>query len=125
MKSDNVILEKSFRFAVRIVRLYKHLRDTADNRILATQILKSGTSIGANVREALRSQSRGEFLSKMNISLKEAYETEYWIELLRETDYLTPAEFDSLFPECRELTNILAKIILTTKANSSESPASS
>ena len=117
MKSDNAILEKSFRFAIRIVRLYQHLLDTADNRILANQILKSGTSIGANVREALRSQSRNEFLSKMNISLKEAYETEYWIDLLHETGYLTSAEHESLFPECRELTAILSKIIRTTKAN--------
>ncbi len=117
MKTPNIILDKSFHFAVRIVKLYKHLRQQTNERILSAQILKSGTSIGANVREALRSQSRNDFLSKMNISLKESYETEYWIELLHETEYLSEPEFDSLFQDCRELTNILSKIILTTKNN--------
>ena len=115
MKNDNVILAKSFRFAVRIVNLYKYLRGEKNERILAAQILKSGTSIGANVRESLRAQSRKDFLAKMNVSLKEAYETEYWIELLYKTDFLSKTEYESLFPECRELTSILAQIILTTK----------
>ena len=118
MKSDNLVLEKSFQFAKQIVFLYKQLIDHGDNRILATQVLKSGTSIGANIREALRSQSRNEFLAKMNISLKEAYETEYWLELLHATCYISQSEFDKLFATNRELTNILAKIILTTKENS-------
>ena len=115
MKQDNIVLNKSFEFAVRIVKLYKHLRKTFDERTLSTQILKSGTSIGANIREALRSSSRKDFVAKMNISLKEVYETEYWLELLYKTEYLTKAEYDSIFPECRELTNILSKIVLTTK----------
>ena len=118
MKSDNVVLDKSFDFAVRIVKLYKHLRYTVDERVLSTQVLKSGTSIGANIREALRSSSRKDFVAKMNISLKEAYETEYWLELLYKTEYISKKEYDSIFPECRELTNILSQIILTTKANS-------
>ena len=117
MKSDNVVLDKSFDFAVRIVNLYKHLRYTIDERVLSTQVLKSGTSIGANIREALRSSSRKDFVSKMNISLKEAYETEYWLELLYRTEYISKKEYDSIFPQCRELTNILSQIILTTKAN--------
>ena len=116
MKSDNIVLDKSFSFAVRIVKLYKHLRYTLDERVLSTQVLKSGTSIGANIREALRSSSRKDFVAKMNISLKEAYETEYWLELLHKTEYISDKEFNSLFPECRELTNILSRIILTTKA---------
>ena len=117
MKSDNVVLDKSFDFAVRIVKLYKHLRYTVDEQVLSTQVLKSGTSIGANIREALRSSSRKDFVAKMNISLKEAYETEYWLELLYRTDYISEKEYDSIFPQCRELTNILSQIILTTKAN--------
>ena len=117
MKSDNVVLDKSFDFAVRIVKLYKHLRYTVEERVLSTQVLKSGTSIGANIREALRSSSRKDFVAKMNISLKEAYETEYWLELLYRTDYISEKEYKSIFPECRELTNILSQIILTTKAN--------
>ena len=116
MKQDNVVLDKSFDFAVRIVKLYKHLRYTVEERVLSTQVLKSGTSIGANIREALRSSSRKDFVAKMNISLKEAYETEYWLELLYKTDYISEKEYNSIFPECRELTNILSKIILTTKA---------
>ncbi len=117
MKSDNVVLDKSFDFAVRIVNMYKHLRYTIDERVLSTQVLKSGTSIGANIREALRSSSRKDFVVKMNISLKEAYETEYWLELLYKTEYISKKEYDSIFPQCRELTNILSQIILTTKAN--------
>ena len=117
MKTDNVVLDKSFDFAVRIVNLYKHLRYTIDEKVLSTQVLKSGTSIGANIREALRSSSRKEFVAKMNISLKEAYETEYWLELLYKTDYISEKEYNSIFPQCRELTNILSQIILTTKAN--------
>ena len=118
MKSDNVVLDKSFDFAVRIVKLYKHLRYKVDERVLSMQVLKSGTSIGANIREALRSSSRKDFVAKMNISLKEAYETEYWLELLYKTEYISKKEYDSIFPQCRELTNILSQIILTTKANS-------
>ena len=116
MRQDNVVLDKSFDFAVRVVKLYKHLRYALDERVLSAQVLKSGTSIGANIREALRGQSRNDFMSKMNIALKEAYETEYWLELLYKTDYINQKEFDSIFPECRELTNILSQIILTTKS---------
>lgn len=117
-KRENIILDKSFLFAKRCVILYKHLIATGDNRVLATQLLKSSTSIGANVREAVRSQSRNEFLAKMNIALKESYETEYWLELLHETDYITTNDFESLFRECQDLTNIIARIIITTKENS-------
>ena len=117
MKQDNVILSKSFDFAIRIVKLYKYLQSTYNERVLSTQILKSGTRIGANVREALRSSSKKDFVSKMNISLKEAYETEYWLELLYKTEYISQKEYDSIFPECRELTNILSKIVITTKGS--------
>lgn len=117
MKNDNLVLDKSFLFAKRCVCLYKHLIATSDNRVLATQLLKSGTSIGANVREAVRSQSRNEFIAKMNIALKESYETEYWLELLHETEYIKTSEFTSIFSDCHDLTNIIAKIIISTKEN--------
>lgn len=117
MKENNLILDKSLSFAVRVVNLYKFLKK-CDERVLATQILKSGTSIGANVREAMRAQSRNDFVAKMNIALKEAFETEYWLEVLHRTDFITQKEFDSMFTECRELTNILSKIIITTKERS-------
>ena len=117
MKENNLVLDKSLSFAVRVVNLYKLLKK-CDARVLATQILKSGTSIGANVREAMRAQSRNDFVAKMNIALKEAFETEYWLEVLHRTDFITQKEFDSMFTECRELTNILSKIIITTKERS-------
>ena len=120
MKSDNVVLDKSFDFAVRIVNLYKHLRYTIDERVLSTQVLKSGTSIGANVCEATRGQSKKDFIAKMNIALKEAYETEYWIKLLKEGEYLTNDEFNSLYSDCQDITNIIAKIVLTSKQNITE-----
>ena len=119
MKSNNLIVEKSFSFAIRIVNLYKYLAFSMNERVMSTQILKSGTSIGANVREAQRSSSRKDFVAKINIALKEAYETEYWIELLYKTEYLTKQEYDSLFPECREITSILSQIVITTKKNDS------
>ena len=114
MKKDNIILDKSFGFAVRIVRLHKYLCRHSE-RIMSKQLLRCGTSVGANVREALRGQSRSDFAAKMNIALKEAYESEYWLELLHETGYLDDVQFDSIFSECRELTNILSKIVITTK----------
>lgn len=114
MKEDNIIQSKSFDFAVRIVNLYKHLADNKEY-ILSKQLLRSGTSIGANVREAIGAQSQADFLSKMNIALKEVYETEYWLELLYRTAYLSDQQYASIFPDCRDLTNILASIVNTMK----------
>ncbi len=115
MKTDNIVLDKSMSFAIRIVRLYRHLNETHREFILSKQLLKSGTSVGANIREALRGQSRLDFTAKMNIALKEIYETEYWLELLHATDYFTDKEFDSIFADCRELTKLLMSIVKTTK----------
>ena len=115
MKPDNIIKNKSLDFAIRIVRLYKHISETGHEYVLSKQLLKSGTSIGANVREAIGGQSKEDFIAKMHIALKEVYETEYWLELLYNTDYLTKKEFESIFTDCRELTNILASILKTMK----------
>ena len=115
MKSDNVVSDKSFLFAIRIVRLYQYLVDTRHEYILSKQLLKSGTSVGANIREALRGQSRQDFVAKMNISLKEICETEYWIELLYKTDYISEQEFKSIIADCRELGKILTRIVKTTR----------
>ena len=115
MKADNTIKDKSLDFAIRIVRLYKHISETSHEYVLSKQLLKSGTSIGANVREAIGGQSKEDFIAKMHIALKEVYETEYWLELLYNTDYLTEKEFESIFTDCRELTNILASILKTMK----------
>jgi four helix bundle protein len=115
MKTDNVVSEKSLTFAIRIVRLYQHLTREKHEHVLSKQLLKSGTSVGANIREALRGQSRQDFAAKMNISLKEINETEYWLELLYRTDYITDKEFRSIFSDCKELVRILTSIVKTTR----------
>ena len=114
---NNVIEEKSFEFAIRIVNLCKYLRDEKGEKILSNQLLRSGTSIGANVCEAEKGQTKSDFYSKMTISLKEANETEYWLRLLHKTDYLTDSEFESIFKDIEEIYSILIAITKTTKTN--------
>ena len=109
------IQDRSFRFAVRIVRLCKLLRTERKEHILSKQLLRSGTSIGANLAEAQHAQSRADFVSKLNIALKEAAETNYWLRLLHATDYLTDEEFYSVHHDCKELERILTAIIKSTK----------
>ena len=116
-RHDNIVVEKSLSFAIRIVRLYQYLSQQKQEKIMSRQLLKSGTSIGANIREAIRAQSRNDFISKLNIALKEASETEYWLELLYRTDYITEKEYDSICGECKELNKILISIVRTTKSN--------
>ena len=113
--AGNVILEKSMDFSVRIVRLYKYLRYEKDERILSKQLLRSGTSIGANAVEGNDAISRHDFLNKMYIALKECSETLYWIELLYRTDYLTEPQYHSVMADCRELKKILSSITKSTK----------
>ena len=109
------IEEKSFHFAVRIVKLSRHLSETKREFILSRQLLRSGTSIGANTAEAQQAQSRADFIAKLSIALKEAVETNYWLRLLRETDYLEESQFQSLPQDCRELERMLTAILKTTK----------
>ncbi|OQB15600.1 MAG: hypothetical protein BWY15_00313 [Firmicutes bacterium ADurb.Bin193] len=111
----NVIEEKSFNFAVRVIKLYKHISQRQNDYILSKQILRSGTSIGANISEAQQAQSKADFISKMSIALKETTETKYWLKLLKETDYITESEFNSIFGDCAELERILVSIIKTSK----------
>lgn len=113
---DNVIGQKSYAFALRMVRLYKYLTNDAQQKefVLSRQLLRSGTSIGANVREALRGQSKADFLAKMNIALKEANESSYWIELLRDSEYLDAEQAKSLLDDVVELNRILISIVRTT-----------
>ena len=113
-KEDNIIVSKSMDFALRCVKLYKFLCEKDGNYIIGKQLLRSGTSIGANVREALRGQSKADFGSKMNISLKEASETEYWLELLRDPDYITKAQAESMLSDCIALIKLLTSIVKTT-----------
>lgn len=111
---ENAIEKKSFAFAVRIVNLYKHLANEKKEYILSKQLLRCGASIGANVSEAQRGQSKADFNAKMNIALKEANETEYWLRLLHETDYLTEKEFASLEADAMELLALLVSICKKT-----------
>jgi four helix bundle protein len=107
---ENVILEKSFEFAVRIINLYKYLSFKLNEKVLSKQILRSGTSIGANVEEAIGSISEKEFLMKLTIAYKEAREPKYWLRLLRRTDFITDKEFKSISKDAEELLKILASI---------------
>ena len=112
---DNVILVKSKKFAIRSVNLYKYLIDKKQEFVISKQLLRSGTSIGANVKEAIRGQSKPDFLAKMNIALKEASETEYWLELLHETDYIIKSDFKNIYADCQELLKILMSITKHSK----------
>ena len=113
MKERNVVVDKSKAFALRIIRLYQLLKP--NEKIISSQMLRSGTSIGANVKEAIRGQTRADFYAKMHIALKEASETEYWLELLHESGYIqSETGFDSIYHDCQELIAILMAI---TKSN--------
>ena len=116
MGNPNIILEKSKQFAIRIIRLYQHLKTEKQEFILSKQILRSGTSIGANIREGVNAISTKEFILKLNIALKEAKETEYWLELLVETNYITNEQFESIYSDCSEIIAILTSIIKTTNS---------
>ena len=117
---DNAILHLSKLFAIRIIRLYKFLVAEKQDYILSKQILRSGTSIGANVRESVNAQSTMDFISKLSIALKEANETEYWLELLHETDYLNDSQYQSIYADCHIISSTLTKIIVIKKKKEEE-----
>ena len=112
---DDILLNKSMDFSVRIVNLHKYLSQEKKENVLTKQLLRSGTSIGANVREAVYAQSRKDFISKMSIALKEASETEYWLELLNKTEYLTNEQYESIRMDCSEVAKLLTAIVKTSK----------
>ena len=120
MKADNQILLDSKAFALRIIRLYKFLKEEKQVYVLSKQLLRCGTSIGANVRESVNAQSRMDFINKLNIALKEANETEYWLELLHESGYLNDQQYESICNDCGKIAATLTKIIKTTKAVAEE-----
>ena len=115
MKDKNVILEKSEDFAVRIINLYKYLVFDKKEFVLSKQILRSGTSIGANAAEAQNGPSTKDFIVKMEIALKEQAETSYRLRLLKRTDYLTPKQFNALIGDSDEIGRLLTSIIKTSK----------
>jgi len=114
MKKQNIIKDKSFAFALRIVKLYKFLVKNKEF-VLSKQLLRSGTAIGALVREAEQAESKADFIHKMAIAQKEANETDYWIELLFQSGYLEKQQYDSIIKDITELNKILASIIITSK----------
>ena len=113
-QNSSIVREKSFQFAIRIVRLYKYLNEK-NEYLLSKQLLRSGTSIGANIREALNAESKADFIHKFGIAQKEADETLYWLELLYFSDLLNEVEYKSIHNEAEELLKIIKSIILTTK----------
>ena len=115
--ADGIVKEKSKEFALRVVKLYKFLCDSKKEYVMSKQLIKCGTSIGANICEADNSMSKKEFIAKMNISLKEAAETEYWLELLYKSEYLEKDEYNSIVRDCGEIKALLISIIKTSNRN--------
>jgi four helix bundle protein len=112
---DNILMVKSMNFALRCIKMARFLRESFHEFDLASQIIRSGTSIGANAKEGLRAQSQADFISKMNIALKEANETQYWIELLYKAEYINNEQFNSMYADSTELCNFLMSIVKTSK----------
>ncbi|MCY7362058.1 MAG: four helix bundle protein [Ignavibacteria bacterium] len=116
---ENVVKDKSFKFAVRIVRLYQYLCEEKREYVLSKQILRSGTSIGANVEEADGGISKADFSNKILLAYKEATETHYWIRLLKETDYMDKKMYNSLIEDSNEICKLLFSILKTSRINKS------
>lgn len=116
-KKENIVMNKSYVFALRIIKLYKHLVAEQKEYVLSKQVLRSGTAVGALVKEAEHAQSKADFINKMNIALKEANETEYWLMLLKDSDYLDEKSFLSIHADSSELIRLLASIVKTSKQN--------
>jgi four helix bundle protein len=115
-KKENIIMTKSYTFALEVIDLYKSLKDR-NEYVLSKQFLRSGTAIGALIKEAEHAQSRADFINKMSIALKEANETEYWIALLKDSKFISEEEYNSIFPKSNELVKMLISIVKTTKMN--------
>ena len=117
MKKENVVMSKSYTFALRIIKMYKYLVAEKKEYVLSKQLLRNGTAIGALIKESEHAQSKADFLNKMNVALKEANETEYWIELLRDSEYLSTTESLSILEDSTELIRLLISIVKSTKAS--------
>lgn len=112
---ESVLKDKSYQFALRTIKLYKYIVAEKKEYVLSKQVLRSGTSIGANVEEANQAQSKADFIHKLSISQKESFETDYWLRLLRDSEYLTETQANSLLNDCRELQKLLTASIKTAK----------
>ncbi|MFZ1699600.1 MAG: four helix bundle protein [Pyrinomonadaceae bacterium] len=115
---QNVLKDKSYAFALRIIKAYRHILSESKEYVLSKQLLRSGTSVGANIAEANQAQSRADFISKLGIALKETVETEYWLSLLRDSQYLTESQANSLLQDASELKAILTASIKSARKNS-------
>ncbi len=115
MKSENVTYEKAYLFAIRIVNAFKHLTETKREFVLSKQVLRSGTSIGANIAEANGAISKADFSNKISIAYKECLETKYWLSLLKDTEYISENTFESIFEDADELARILFSILKKTR----------
>ncbi len=116
---ENIVFDKSYRFAIRVVKLFKYLKNEHNEYVLSKQLLRSGTAVGALIREAQYAQSKADFISKLSISLKEANETDYWIDLLKDTDYLDNKMHKSIKKDIDEIISLLVSIIKSSKNNNS------
>jgi four helix bundle protein len=115
MKKTNAVQDKSYAFALRVINLYRHLTTNQKEYVLSKQILRSGTSIGANIEEALGAHTKKDFLAKLSIANKEARETRYWLRLLNDSRYIEKSAFESIFNDCEEVLKIIGAISKSTK----------
>lgn len=120
MAKGNVLKEKSYGFAIRIIKLAHFLKEKKKEQVLSKQIVRCGTSIGANIEEASGAQSDNDFIAKLHISLKEAKETHYWLRLLRDTDYITQEQAESMIEDVNEIITLLTKSLKTIKTRKSK-----
>jgi four helix bundle protein len=116
-EKGNVVCDKSYAFALRVIKLYKFLTTEQKEFVLSKQLLRSGASIGANVEEAIAASSKADFIHKLNIAAKEARETSYWLRLLKDSQYIPDKAFDSIHGDCIEVRKIISKILITMKSN--------
>lgn len=119
-KKENIVMNKSYAFSLRVIKLCKYLITNEKEYVLSKQVLRSGTSVGALVKEAEHAQSKADFINKMNIALKEANETEYWLMLLKDSEYIDEKSFESLHSDISELIKLLASIVKTSKINNAK-----
>ena len=120
--NENIIVKKSYSFALECIKTYKDLINEKKEFVLSKQLLRSGTSVGANIHEAVAGESKKDFIHKLSISVKEARETRYWLNLLKDSDYINEEQFKNVNDKCLEVTRILNSIILTTKERYFKAP---
>ncbi len=117
---ENILIDLSKQFAVDVVNLYTEIKEHRKSNVLLNQLLRSGTSIGANIHEANYASSKADFINKFQIALKESYETDYWLGLFKDTNMITAKEYDNLFAQCSKIRKLLISSITTAKSNTGE-----